>query len=132
MTLGGQATSHGNQMSGLQARNGAAAVLLHFVVQDRLQSPFGEAPAHIADRGLAHIEGRCKLGDTPALGGFEQDASPGEGAGIGFASMHKVLQGRASSSVKVTAGCWGMALLHFGTVYHLYWLLSTSVQKKPL
>jgi len=82
-------------MSGLQAREGAAPVLLHFIMQDRLQSPLREAPSHIADRRLTHIESGGKFGATPALGRFEQNTSAGDSTGVGFASMHKALQARA-------------------------------------
>jgi hypothetical protein len=58
MALGGRATGDGDQVSGLEAGERAAAVLLYFIVQDGLRSSLGKASSHIADRGLAHIEGR--------------------------------------------------------------------------
>ncbi len=70
-------------------------MLLHFIMQDGLQSPVGEPLSHVGHRGLTHIEGRCKLGGTPSFRRFEQDAGAGQGAGVGFASMHKGLQGLA-------------------------------------
>src|SRR5215472_9795936 len=84
---------HGNQVSGLETREGAAPVLLYFIVQDRLQSSLRESPSHVGDGRLAHIEGGGKLGDTPPICGFEENASAGDSAGVGFAPMHKGLQG---------------------------------------
>ena len=57
-------------------------MLLHFIMQDRLQSPLREAASHVGHRRLTHIEGLGQLGGTPPVGGFEQNARAGEGAGI--------------------------------------------------
>lgn len=67
-------------------------MLLHFVVQDRFQSSCCEPPAHIGHGLLTHIESARQFSGTPPLCRFEQEASPGEGTGVGFASMHKSLQ----------------------------------------
>lgn len=105
MTLGSRTTHKGNQMGRLQAREGATPVLLHFIVQDGLQSPVGEAPSHIRHGLLAHLESGRQLRGTPSLRRFEQDASARDGARIGLASMHKALQ---DVLLFLTQGnCWG-------------------------
>jgi hypothetical protein len=68
MSLGRGATRDGNQMSGLETRERATAVLLPFIVQDGLQPALGEALPHIGHRRLTHIEGFRQGGCTPALG----------------------------------------------------------------
>jgi hypothetical protein len=95
MAIRGRATGDGDQVSGLQAREGAAPVLLHFVVQDGFQSSLRESPPHIRHGLLAHIESGRQLRGTPSLRRFEQDASARDGARVGFASRHKGLQGVA-------------------------------------
>ena len=95
MAIGRRATGHSNQVGSLQARENAASVLLHFVMQDGLYSSSGEAPSHVRDGCFTDIKGRSQLSGTPAVRGFEQDAGAGEGAGVGFAPMHKGFQGRA-------------------------------------
>ena len=67
MPVGRWAASDSDQVSGLQAREGTAPVQLHFVVQDGFQSPLREAPSHIGDRCLTHIEGSCQFCGTPSV-----------------------------------------------------------------
>src|SRR5215469_12695852 len=79
-----RATRDGDQVGRLQTRKSAPPVLLHFVVQDRLDSSLGKALLHVGDCCLTHIEGIGQFGTTPSLGGFEQDTSTGEDTGVGF------------------------------------------------
>ena len=68
MPLGREAARHRNQVSRLETREGTAPVLLHFIVQNGLESPLGEAPSHVGHRRLTHIQGFRKGCCTPALG----------------------------------------------------------------
>jgi hypothetical protein len=74
MSIGRGATRDSDQVSGLQARESTAPVLLYFIVQDGLKPPLGKSLPHVSNRCRTHIEGICKLCGTPSLGGFEQDA----------------------------------------------------------
>jgi hypothetical protein len=43
-------------MGCLQTGKSTAPVLLHLIAQNSFQSPLREAPSHVCDRRLAHIE----------------------------------------------------------------------------
>src|SRR6266705_3711547 len=58
MPVGRWAARHGDQVSGLQAREGTAPILLHFVVQDCFQSSLITISRDVRDRaGFAFMVG---------------------------------------------------------------------------
>ena len=67
MSIGRGATRDGDQVSGLQARESTAPVLLYFIMQDGLESPLGKSLPHFSNHCLTHIEGGNKLCGTPSL-----------------------------------------------------------------